>query len=200
MLWDRVVDGGYFENSGVATLSDVVDALKADAATKGRMFVIVIDNSNESELACSERVKPETHADDAAFDRSAADLPLLSGLRAPIQALLHVREARGRLEVRRLRSDFSCRDGRIVDWNLFGDQVERREAQAAGQEPALGWFLSGRSADWIGKRAGEVAARFPFRHAACHAGKLPTGPVRTVVGERSQPEVACVEPAQALKP
>ena len=114
-------------------------------------------------------------------------VPALSGLTAPMEALLHVREARGMLEVRRLRTEFSCR-GQILDWNLFGDQKERREAQAAGQEPALGWFLSQRSARWIDKRAREVAARFPFRHAGCPG---PVDRLRPVVGERTQGEAPC---------
>ena len=184
-LWDRLVDGGYFENSGLATLTDVIRAL--NQKEKSRMFVVVIDNSNESELACPQRRAPDGDANEEA----RAGVPTLSGVSAPIEALLHVREARGQLEVRRLRIDFTCREGRIVDWNLFGDQTERRGAQAAGQEPALGWLLSGRSAKWIGERAGEVAAQFPFRHAACHDGPLPAGKVRTLVGERSQPNVVC---------
>ena len=196
-LWDRLVDGGYFENSGVATLTDVMRALAARAKTPGkdRMFVIVIDNSNESELACRKGRAPESDGNDSL----QAGLAPLSGVTAPIEALLHVREARGQLEVRRLRMDFSCAEGRLVDWNLFGDQADRSAAQAAGQEPALGWFLSRRSAQWIGQRANEVAQDFPFRHAACHTGK-PAGPVRAVVGDPAQPNVVCIEPTKSLKP
>jgi hypothetical protein len=102
-----------------------------------------------------------------------------------------VRESRGQLELRRVRTDFNCKEGRLVDWNLFGDHAERTEARAAGQEPALGWFLSQRSAKWIGERANQVAAQFPFRHAACHDGPLPAGKVRFLVGERMQPNVVC---------
>jgi hypothetical protein len=185
-FWDRLVDGGYFENSGLATLTDAIRALKPDAAKNPR-FVIVIDNSNESELACPQRRAPDADANETA----PAGVPTLSGVTAPIEALLHVREARGQLEVRRLRTDFSCKESRAVDWNLFGDQAERREAEAAGQEPALGWFLSRRSAKWMSQRAGEVAAQFPFRHAACHDGPLPAGRVRTLVGERAYPNVVC---------
>ena len=196
-LWDRLVDGGYFENSGVATLTDVMRALATRAKTPGKdqMFVIVIDNSNESELVCRKGRAPERDGNDSL----QAGVAPLSGVTAPIEALLHVREARGQLEVRRLRMDFSCADGRLVDWNLFGDQANRSAAQAAGQEPALGWFLSRRSAQWIGQRANEVAQDFPFRHAACHTGK-PAGPVRAVVGDPAQANVVCIEPTKGLKP
>ena len=196
-LWDRLVDGGYFENSGVATLTDAIRALATKGKTPGKeqMFVIVIDNSNESELACRKGRAAESDGNESA----PAGVTPFSGVTAPIEALLHVREARGHVEVRRLRTDFSCADGRLVDWNLFGDQENRSAAQAAGQEPSLGWFLSKRSATWIGDRANEVARDFPFRHAACHTGAL-TGPVRAVVGKPDQPNVVCIEPAKAVKP
>jgi len=188
--WDRLVDGGYFENSGVATLSDVIRALKSDGV-KNRLYVIVIDNSNESELACPQRRTSGDGNEDV-----PAGVPPLSGVTGPLEAMLHVREARGQLEVRRLRTDFSCKERHLLDWNLFGDQAKRKQAQAAGQEPALGWFLSRRSAKWIGDRAGEVAGQFPFRHAACHDGPLPTERVQAVVGDRSQPNVVCIEPVK----
>jgi hypothetical protein len=190
-LWERLVDGGYFENSGLATLTDVIRALKSD---KRNMYVIVIDNSNESELACPQRGVREDGNEDV-----PAGVPPLAGVTAPIEALLHVREARGQLEVRRVGAEFGCKERHVLDWNLFGDQRERREAQAAGQEPALGWFLSRRSSRWISERAGEVGARFPFRHAACHPGK-PTEQVRMVVGDRAQPDVACIERSKHMKP
>lgn len=186
-VWDRLVDGGYFENSGLATLSDAIRGLGASAARR-RFVVIVVDNSNESELACPQRRPADAEANE---EPPAPELNALSGFTAPIQALLRVRESRGQLELRRVRADFSCKDGRLVDWNLFGDHAERAEARAAGQEPALGWFLSQRSAKWIGERANQVAAQFPFRHAACHDGALPAGKVRFLVGERMQPNVVC---------
>src|SRR5213078_1342962 len=39
-IWERLVDGGYFENSGVSTLSDVMQAVKANSL-KDKVFVIV---------------------------------------------------------------------------------------------------------------------------------------------------------------
>jgi hypothetical protein len=193
-VWDRLVDGGYFENSGVATLSDVFRALKPDAGLKNRMHFIVIDNSNESQPACRDWRKTPAKAGVAPGDANEDAPPgvaPVSGLTAPIEALLKVREARGQLEVNRLRNDFNCAEGRLIDWNLFGDQEKRAQAQAAGQEPALGWFLSRRSAQWIGRRVAEVAAQFPFRHAACANGKVPNGQVKTLVGEASQANVPC---------
>jgi hypothetical protein len=185
-VWDRLVDGGYFENSGLATLSDVIRTLNASEA-KRRFIVIVIDNSNESEVACPQRRAADAEANE---EPSALEVTALSGFTAPLEALLRVRESRGQLELRRVRAEFNCKEGRLLDWNLFGDHAERTEARAAGQEPALGWFLSQRSVKWIGQRANQVASQFPFRHAACNDEPLPKG--HTMVGERTQPNVLCL--------
>jgi hypothetical protein len=185
-VWDRLVDGGYFENSGLATLSDVIRALNASEA-KRRFIVIVIDNGNESELACPQRRAIDAEAND---DPSALEVTALSGFTAPIEALLRVRESRGQLELRRVRAEFNCKEGRMLDWSLFGDHAERKEARAAGQEPALGWFLSQRSVKWIAQRANQVASQFPFRHAACHDEPLPKG--HALVGEPTQANVLCL--------
>ena len=84
-----------------------------------------------------------------------------------------MREARARLEVRRLRSDFGCDRGQLIDWNLFGDRETLKEAIEAQQQPPLGWFLSTRSAKWMLGRVDDVAATLPFRLAACHPGSTP---------------------------
>jgi hypothetical protein len=183
-VWDRLVDGGYFENSGLATLSDAMRRIRTDAL-KRRMIVIVIDNSNESEAACRLRGQPSS----GAGDEAPADVAPIAGFTAPMEALLNAREARGHLELRRVRAEFKCEDGQLLDWHLFGTQAERDEARAAGQEPALGWFLSQRSANWIRTRADKAAQKFPFRHAACQDRPLEKG--HTVVGDRSQANVPC---------
>jgi hypothetical protein len=177
-IWERLVDGGYFENSGVATLADVIHALGA-ALPKQNAFVIVIDNSSDPVLACRpagvqsrSELKAEEHPD---------SVPPFSGLTAPIEAFLHVREARARLEVRRLRAEFSCEQGRILDWNLFGDKETQKEAIEAQQQPPLGWFLSTRSAKWMLGRVDEVAGKLPFQLAPCHSGPL-THKVRGLLG------------------
>jgi hypothetical protein len=228
-LWDQVVDGGYFENSGVATLSDIIRMLaiarekalaegtaKDAGPRKDDVFFIVIDNSSESELACREPRKPAKPgvATPARAKTAAAaviaegdgnedappGIPSHFGVTAPMGALLHVREARGRLEVRRLGMDFSCPQGRLIDWNLFGDREKRMQAQAVGQEPALGWLLSRRSAKWIGARATEVAGQFPFRPAPCRPGKLAAEYVEAGARERTPSNEVCLERLTALKP
>ena len=81
--------------------------------------------------------------------------------------------------------DFNCQEGRLLDWNLFGDHAERTEAQAAGLEPALGWFLSQRSAKWIAQRANQVAALLLPPLPPARTGPYPKK--HTVVGDSTQP-------------
>jgi hypothetical protein len=190
MLWDRLVDGGYFENSGLATLTDVIRALKPDAPggpRKSQLYLIVIDNGAESGLACP---RPAAIDGDAEEAQPPAGVAPLSGVTAPIEALLNVREARARLEVRRLRLEFNCRQ-HLVDWNLFGDQTDRKGAIEALQEPALGWFLSARSANWMRDRVAEVTREFPFRLAPCRDGRPAAPPVRALLGDHSFPKALC---------
>jgi hypothetical protein len=178
-IWERLVDGGYFENSGVATLSDVIHAL-GEQLPKPNAFVIVIDNSSDPVLAC--RPAGVQSRSESRAEEQPDSVPPFSGLTAPIEAFLHVREARARLEVRRLRSDFGCERGQLIDWNLFGDRETQREAIEAQQQPPLGWFLSTRSAKWMLGRVDELAASLPFRLAACHSGPL-SPKVRGLLGD-----------------
>jgi hypothetical protein len=177
-VWERLVDGGYFENSGVATLSDVMRAAGSEARRENT-FVIMIDNSSSPVLACPERAGVPRSDPDA--EVAAATVPPFSGLTAPIEAFLRVREARAQLEVQRLRTELPCRTGRLIDWSLFGDRKTQKEAIEAQQQPALGWFLSNRSATWMLARVDDVARRLPFRLAGCHPGPL-SAEVRGLLG------------------
>lgn len=155
-VWDRVVDGGYFENSGVATLADVLDILKAGPVEgKPDVVVIVIDNSSEPVLACGRSGQRAERA---------AQVKALSGATAPIEAFLNVREARARLEVRRLRKRFEC-DGQIIDWSLLGGVQKPQHAEEL-HHPPLGWFLSGSSVEAMLKRVDDVVGEFPFSFPA----------------------------------
>ena len=182
-VWDRVVDGGYFENSGLATLSDVLEALgldkggEAPAALKNRVFVVVIDNSGEPELACP---APDSRQRDP--EERAEELPPLSGVTAPLEAFLNVREARAGLEVRRLRADFPCRpQPRILDWSLVGEADLKQERE----QPPLGWFLSRHSEKLINVRVLQLTApagaavppKLPFHVAGCAALTGSRGPL-----------------------
>jgi hypothetical protein len=86
----RYVDGGYFENSGLATILDAVEALAAAAAAVvGRKVRWVI-------------ISIETSAATTSYRRNAADETTYPGfafgeLLSPLRALLNTRQARGDL-------------------------------------------------------------------------------------------------------
>jgi hypothetical protein len=135
--WLRVVDGGYFENSGAVTLSEILDVvLDVSAARNFDITPVVIHISND----------PETS------DPEAFDDPYYFGaqIRAPLRALLNTRPARGfqaRADLRRRVLDLNetdatgrayhfhfrlCREGRAplpLGWTLsrVAEQEMRRQ-------------------------------------------------------------------------
>ena len=234
-VWDRVVDGGYFENSGLATLSDVLRALrkkekKTDPSPlPNPVFIIIITNSAEAERACPAGVKynlvrkastpgdqqrdetrKEDDADPGVEDAKPppdAEVTSFAGLMAPIDALLNVRDARAGLEVRRVAATRKC--SHILDWSLFPEIAPRQpapkpektaaaaakdEVEDLQQQPALGWFLSHRSTQWMDKRARAYAKELPFELAACYK---PGTVTRGLLGGPEVREVRC--PADPAK-
>jgi len=197
-LWGRLVDGGYYENSGLATLLDLIETLKpaeganAPGLRRNKIQLIVIDNAADNERTCGRDGDEETDQ-----SKLPTDVPALSGVTAPIEAFLKVREARAGQEGRRAKADYRCRS-QLIDWDLYAPRGNAKQTQDAEQqaeearhEPALGWFLSRRSAGAMAQAGKRVAAELPFRHAACDDGKLPK--VRVLVGSR---DAKCPEPAK----
>jgi len=85
LAWFRVVDGGYFENSGAVTLDEVLLALKRQAHKAGvEIRPVVIHISNDPIR------KPTEVVEDAPGKRV-----LMGEALSPVRALLNVRPARG---------------------------------------------------------------------------------------------------------
>jgi hypothetical protein len=81
----RLVDGGYFENSGLTTMLDVVDGLRDLAGERGIALVILrIENSRAT-----------TNADTVAGAEQPNPSGALAELASPVRTLLATREARG---------------------------------------------------------------------------------------------------------
>ena len=85
LAWFRVVDGGYFENSGAVTLGEILLAVKRHAK-QARVLVrpIVIHISNEPIS------KPRQ-----VVEKSSGKRVFMGEALSPVRALLHVRPARG---------------------------------------------------------------------------------------------------------
>jgi hypothetical protein len=125
--WLRVVDGGYFENSGAVTLSEILDVvLEVSAERNFNITPVVIHISND----------PET-SDPEAFDDPYY---FAAQIRAPIRALLNTRPARGfqaRGDLRR----------RVLDLNEADDadrayHLHFRLCREGKAPLPLGWTLS----------------------------------------------------------
>ena len=169
----RVVDGGYFENSGAATLMDLLNVL---VQKERNLFpiLILIRNDPKAPSVCH-RSGEETPG---IFDEGPAGPPsgdFLAEVAAPVRALLNARSARGRLaevdaahevEGRRLlqsrvesEAAKTVQDlgGAVIEISLAAvAQANLDEARAKGAEeeekqklrervvePPLGWSLSG---------------------------------------------------------
>ncbi len=151
--WGRVIDGGYFENSGVETVRDLLFAMRPVLAEwEARGFriepaVMVISNSPGA-LAPSGKQDPHNARLDQTF---------LSELLAPPLGLFNTREARATFAVTAERRDMAVivpEDASRFLW--FGMQSDNYTA--------LGWALAERSFDGMDAllRAPHVH-KYPFQ-------------------------------------
>jgi hypothetical protein len=149
----RLVDGGYFENSGAATAADLLVALLDEHA--GRLFpiLVLIRNDPGAPPVCR-RTAAEAWSD---LSRDAAPVwanGLLDEVSAPVRALLNARTARARIAEVDAARLFEANGGAVIELPLAavlqtavaaarGDEEEIRELVARAIEPPLGWSLSG---------------------------------------------------------
>jgi hypothetical protein len=126
LAWFRVVDGGYFENSGAVTLSEILLAVKRKAK-QARVLVrpIVIHISNEPIK------KPKV------VEKSSGKRVFMGEVLSPVRALLHVRPARGDqardMLAERVTTPADKATGKHVHFQLCD----------YGVTLPLGWMLSG---------------------------------------------------------
>lgn len=152
--WDYLVDGGYFENSGAATLNAMIaEILKLGVVKPEQLVVLVIENepASQSQWICPTRAQM--------IDAVAgpAPRPLSVGMRMPWQprlrpgdrvvppvpelslpffALYQTRNARAQAaEEETTRLLGGCAAGRVIEL--------RYPWTAEGRQPPLGWFLNG---------------------------------------------------------
>ncbi len=124
--WLRLVDGGYFENSGAVTAGEIVRNVRSASQSFGADAVlpIVIHISNDPET---------TDPADLLEQRKWLDQAL-----APVKALLNTRAARGF----QAREDLARRVAADIHFRLCRNRGEGRAEQRKEPLP-LGWALSG---------------------------------------------------------
>lgn len=135
-----VVDGGYFENSGLATLREVYDVVRERGISPYVLYLCNDPMSCDSEGSTRDAV-PSTAADEVL---------------SPVRALYNTRDARGSLareSLRRLAGE------RFVQLNVCSTPLPLSPSQTNSPEevtarervvsPPLGWVLSKLARDWM---------------------------------------------------
>lgn len=125
--FDHVVDGGYFENSGAATLQDVLHVIER-SPHRPRLRPVVLYLCNSAERCWQKEIGAEP-------ERPELRPPDLTELFAPVRALLGARDARGELALAEI-SRTPDRVGFVEFGVCPGDAAQRK-----APEP-LGWQLS----------------------------------------------------------
>lgn len=140
-----LVDGGYFENSGLTTIQDVLRMVTVESPRHPvRLAVIYLCNDP---IACRR---------DLAVDSSLAARPTLEAeWLSPLLALLGARNARGSLA----RADVAADSGvRVFQLNVCdslyagtaaADSARARVVRDRVVNPPLGWQLSRLARDWM---------------------------------------------------
>lgn len=143
----RVVDGGYFENSGAATAMDLLTNLDVDG-NKLFPILVLIRNDPQAPSVCN---RSGAESRPQAEDSATSDF--LTEISSPIRALLNARTARGRLaEVDAARVVETQYNGAVIEVSLAAvmqsrlatamDEKQKKRIRARMIEPPLGWSLS----------------------------------------------------------
>ncbi|GGY09279.1 hypothetical protein GJV26_26940 [Massilia dura] len=143
-VWDYVVDGGYFENSGVAAINAMIGALQggtaAQQALARQIVVIVIENdpAGSAQWICDPKPQPRSRR-----------LPIAMEASAPPFALYQTRTARAHAqEAEAIRLLGGCPAGRVIELRYPESDHKRPGRFAAGlldDDPPMSWFLSAAS-------------------------------------------------------
>ena len=167
--YGRLVDGGYFENSGLATLKEVRDRIVELSGTGGRPVLrpIVVYLCNDA-VGCA----AAEHAGTTPQLASTSVNELL----APARALLATRDARGSLARAQLAADGGSRFIQLNVCNRIPTLDARRNLSAADSakvrervlSPPLGWLLSRQARGWMDASLGAVPG-VGQEHGGCPA-------------------------------
>lgn len=148
----KVVDGGYFENSGAATIMDLLVALRRWYADDLYPILILIRNDPRAPSVCR-RGNAEAENDLSRDASSGLYDNLLKEVSAPIRALLNARTARGRTAEVDAARQVEENGGAVIEISLAAvfqaaieaagaDDTKLARLQERVVEPPLGWSLS----------------------------------------------------------
>jgi hypothetical protein len=148
--YGHVVDGGYFENSGLATLREILEAVQSSGGTTPPVVLYLCNDP----LSCREKPKRDS--------LPTAPRSALADWLGPIRALMSTREARGSLSRAAIIDlpnvefiQLNVCDALIAADTLDGAGLTTAstQRQRRGRErvisPPLGWQLSKVARDWM---------------------------------------------------
>ncbi|HEY7236261.1 MAG TPA: hypothetical protein VH539_19025 [Gemmatimonadaceae bacterium] len=152
--YGHVVDGGYFENSGLATLREIHHLLSSRSGVRSVVLYLCNDP-----IGC---------ANDMASDTASLAVPAstTNELMAPVRAVLNARDARGAMARAELRNEADVFLQMNVCDNLFlhevggvaasgdsattsSDSARVHRSRERVVSPPLGWLLSRLARDWM---------------------------------------------------
>jgi hypothetical protein len=182
--YDHVVDGGYFENSGAATLQDVLPVLqRSPQRDRLRFVVLYLCNSAGRCWGADTGVGP---------DKPQLQPPDLTEVFAPVRSLLGARDARGQLALAEI-----SRTPELAGFLEFG-ACPGDPAQRQAPEP-LGWQLSeGMRARLSLQAAGGAEAPGNRTSDECVGALLAGDPGPPGCERRLDPKVACATPVTGV--
>lgn len=137
----HVIDGGYFENYGAETLSNLIDWLSRHQDNPLKNGLIVIGISNDSSIPLAQ------YDVDAVPATKPAHL-LMNEVLAPILGLAATRGGHGMLAYKELAQFTQELDGSLnKEFNAQANMVHFYLANNSEQPPPLGWILSEQAKD-----------------------------------------------------
>jgi predicted acylesterase/phospholipase RssA len=145
----RYVDGGYFENSGVTAATELIQAIKDEAALKSVRFIVLrIVNGSTEEVANSQKSS------------------YFSEITAPLLALYRTNDARERSALKALRGlEEQHLAGGGCEQVGTGPKIEEITFRLVPRKEVplpLGWYLSAGARREIAAQLGEAANRKCF--------------------------------------
>ena len=200
----RLVDGGYFENSGAATLAQLICLLSscdqpaaAALPVSGRPILLLVRNSSDAVPYCNGARKDPRCLSLSRAPQPSGSQPSLSRfmpeITSPLRALLTVREQRERLAVVAAAEEFRRHDGVVIEAYL---PVEKDLP-----EPPLGWSLSSGVRAGLDTLAQRIVAGCRSTLVALFAGSEPTrecdDPGVSMTAARSATDIATKRPSPA---
>jgi hypothetical protein len=147
--YGHVVDGGYFENSGLATLREILEAVQSSGGTTPPVVLYLCNDP----LSCREKPKRDS--------LPTAPRSALADWLGPIRALMSTREARGSLSRAAIIDlpNVEFIQLNVCDALIAADTLDAglttasTQRQKRGRErvisPPLGWQLSKVARDWM---------------------------------------------------